>query len=108
MTLLDLYKLLIEAGIPVAHYETELEEYPYIIYQELTTSYTWASGRTLRENVKVEVVHFTKTEFDPSLEILKAVLLKNKLGFTIATAFDPDAKNIINQFEITITRDREV
>ena len=108
MTLLDLYNILLEVGIPVSHYEIELENYPYILYQELATSYKWASGQTLQENIKVEVVHFTKKEFDPSLERLKQVLLKNKIGFNIAHGYDPEIKDIINQFDLTISRDMEV
>jgi len=108
MKLRDFYQLLLKAGIPVAHYETDLEERPYIIYQELSTSYLWVSGATLREDTRVEVVHLSETEFDPSLELLKDVLLKHKLGFTVATAYDPDGKIIVNQLEVTISNEMEV
>ena len=108
MTLLDLYNILLEVGIPVGHYEIQQEKHPYIIYQELATSYKWASGQVLQENVKVEIVHFTEHEFCPTLEKLKLALLKNKIGFNIAHGYDPEEKDIINQFDLTITRDLEV
>ena len=108
MTLLDLYNILLEVGIPVSHYEIDSENYPYILYQELTTSYKWASGQVSQENIKVEIVHFTKKEFDPSLERLKQVLHKHKIGFTIAHGYDPEQKDIINQFDLIISRDMEV
>jgi hypothetical protein len=107
MTLLELRNLLLQAGIPVWHYEAEQEETPFIVYQEFSTSYSYASGEAMRESVRVGIAHYTKKEFDPSLELLKSALLKSKLGFTIATAFEPDAKIIINQFELTIHRDME-
>lgn len=92
----------------MAHYETDLEDYPYMIYHEEKTSYKWASGLTVREDVQVEVAHFTKTEFDPSLERLKRVLLKKKIGFTIETLFNPDNKVILNILAVTISREMEV
>lgn len=104
MTLLEFYKILLEVDIPIGHYETELEKFPYIIYQELSTSYDYASGIAIAEKINLEVVHFTKKEFCPSLEKLKEVLHKHKIGFNIATAYDHEPKNIINQFEITIKK----
>jgi len=108
MTLLEFYNILLETEIPVGHYETELESFPYIIYQELSTTYNYGSGKPIAEKINLEVVHFTKKEFCPSLEKLKNVLHKHKIGFSIATAYDHEAKNIINQFEIAIKRDLEV
>ena len=109
MTLLDLYNILVEVGIPVSHYDVELENYPYIAYQELSTTYKYASGRAIREDIRVDVAHLTKQEFDPTLERLKAVLHKHKIGFTIFHVYDPDPKfkDIINRFELTIYRDLE-
>jgi hypothetical protein len=107
MTLLELYNLLLKVGIPVAHYETELTERPYIVYQELFTSYDWASGCTVTEKIKCEVVHVSKTEFDPTFEILKKILLEAKIGFSIETVFELDKKDILNNFDLTISRDRE-
>ena len=104
----ELYQLLLEAEIPVGHYETDLEEYPYIIYQEVSTSYLWRSGIPTREDTKVEVIHFAKAEFDPSLERLKSVLLKNKIGLTVATAFYPENKTIVNMLDVTISREMEI
>ena len=104
MTLLELYNILLEAGIPVWHNEAKQEETPYVIYQETATSYKWASGATLEEHIKVDVVHFTKEEFDPSLERLKEVLHRAKISFTIAHGFDPEAKITISQFGLTVTR----
>ena len=108
MTLLKLYEILQEVGIPVWHYEAKQEKIPYIIYQEQTTTGKWASGQIFLEVVNVEVVHFMKKEFDPSLERLKKKLLKNKIGYTIAHGFDEETKNIINHFSIAIDRDMEV
>ena len=107
MTLLDLYNTLLQVGITVAHYEAELDEYPYITYQEIATTYQHGSGHPWREDVAVEVVHFTQKEFDPTLEKLKYELHKSNISFTIAHGYDPDEKVIINQFALTITRDLE-
>ena len=107
MTLLDLYNILLKADIPVAHYETELEKYPYIVYQELTTSYQYSSGQPWREDIAVEVVHFTEKEFDSTLETLKEKLLENKINFTIAHGYDAAEKVIMNQFTFTITKELE-
>ena len=108
MTLLDLYKILLEVDIPVGHYEIQQKDHPYIVYQELATTYKWASGQTVQENISVAVAHFTKNEFCPTLEKLKQLLLKNKIGFTIAHDYDPDDEDILNQFSLTISRDMEV
>jgi len=108
MTLLDFYHILLEVGITVSHYEAELDEYPYIFYQELVTSEKYLSGQPVREDIKVDVVHFTKKAFDPSLEKLKQVLRNHKIGFTITHGYDPEIKDIINQFDVTITRNLEV
>jgi len=109
MTLRDLYKILLEAGIPVGHYETQQEKCPYIIYQEGGSSYKWASGQTVREDTKVGAEHYTTDEFDPSLDVLKVALLKNKIPFTVSsTEFDPTEKVIVSIFNITISREMEV
>ena len=109
MTLLDLYNILLKVGIPVSHYETELENYPYISYQELTTTYKYSSGRAVREDIRVDVTHLTKTEFDPTLERLKEVLHESNIGFTITHEYDPDPKfrDILNRFELTIYKELE-
>ena len=105
MTLLDLYNILLSVGITVAHYEAELDTYPYIFYQELATTYKYVSGQPSREDIKVELVHFTQKEFCKDLERLKNVLHKHKLGFTLTHGYDPEIKVIVNQFELTISRD---
>jgi len=101
MTLLDLFKILQAVGIPVSHYEGELDEYPYIVYQEFSTAYDTASGKAYKERTRSEVVHYTKMEFDPTFELLKNVLLKNDLNFIVATTFDRESKVIINRLEVT-------
>lgn len=105
MTLLDLYNTLLKVDIPVSHYEGELDEYPYIVYQEFNTSYDTASGKAYKEKTRVEITHFSKAEFDPSLELLKKKLLENNINFSVATTFDKEAKTIINQFEVVISQD---
>ena len=107
MTLLELYKFLQEAGIPVWHYEAQQEDKPYIVYQEVATRDDYASGQPIRESTKVEIVHFTDREFDPSLEWLKEALRWHKIPFTVAHGFDTENKNIISQFEVTIYKDLE-
>ena len=108
MTLHDLRKVLNEAGIPVAHYKTQLTEYPYIIYRETGTSYNIASGKAWREIITVSVDHITKIEFDPSLEKLKLALLKNKIMFTTATVWYEADELIETQIDFTISREMEV
>ena len=105
MTLQKFENCLKESGIPVAHYEILQTNPPYIVYQELSTTYKYASGQPVEESTSIEVVHFTKKAFDPSLERLKEVLIKNKIGFTIAHAFNPGEKTIVNQFDLTISKD---
>ena len=108
MTLLELKSVLKEAGIPVAHYEIVKTDYPYIIFQEFATTDKWASGQSYEEHIRVEIAHFTKIAFDPSLKKLKDALRKRKIGFTITHGFDPEDKCIINQFLITIVDETEV
>jgi flagellar hook protein FlgE len=103
MTLLDLYNVLLLVGIPVSHYEGELDEYPHIVYQEFNTTYDTASGRAYRKKTRVEITHYTKVEFDPTIDILKGVLLEHDLYFTVATTFNPENEVITNQGEVTIT-----
>jgi len=107
MTLPELETVLKEAGIPVAHYEIVATDYPYIVYQELTTEDRWASGLIYEESIRVEVAHFTKKAFDPSLKLLKDALRKKKIGFVINHGFDSEDKTIINQFIITIVDETE-
>ena len=102
MTLLELYNVLLQVGIPVAHNETELTEYPYIVYQEFNTDYSTASGKAYMEKIKVNICHYTKAEFDPSLELLKEILMNNNMSFNIATSYDRDSKITINQLDVTI------
>ena len=104
MNLLDLRNILLQVGIPVGHYETKKEEFPRIVFQELSTSYDTASGKAYRENTRVDITHYTQTGLDPTLDKLKEILLKNNIGFNIVTAFDEDSKVIINQFDATITK----
>lgn len=105
MTLLDLYNILLQVGIPVAHNEAELDEYPYIVYQEFNSSYDTASGRAYREKTRVDVTHFSKAEFDPSFDRLKKTLLENNINFTVATTYDKDSKVTHNQIDVVITAD---
>ncbi|MCL2248672.1 MAG: hypothetical protein FWC13_05335 [Oscillospiraceae bacterium] len=102
MTLLEFFNLLEKTEIPVWHYEATLEEYPYIVYQELTTDFSWASGKPYEEHTQIAVEHYTKNEFDPSLERLKRLLIKNKVPFTISTAYNHETKVILNQFSLKI------
>ncbi len=104
MTLLELYNVLLQVNIPVSHYEGDLDEYPYIVYQEFNTSYDNASGKAYKEKTRVDITHFSKTEFDPSLDVLKKTLLNNNINFSVATTFDKDSKVIINQLEVIITQ----
>lgn len=104
MTLVKFFDLLKQSNIPVWHYEAELEEPPYIVYQELSTTYDNASGRPFEEYIRLEVVHFTKDGLCPSLKRLKDLLFENKIGFSIAHGYDKATKTIINQLEITIRR----
>ena len=108
MKLLDLYNILQKVDIPVYHYETELQAFPYIIYQELSTSYTWASGKVKDELTPVVAVHFSKTEFDPTVEKLKEVLLEHKIGHTINIDYDPATKVIVNEFMMTIKDEKRL
>ena len=107
MTLFKFSKILQKVDIPVGHYATQQEETPYIIYQELATKQMYVSGEAVQEDISIEVVHFTKEEFDPTLERLKQVLRKHKIGFDIVHGYDPEAKNTVNQFTLTISNDLE-
>jgi len=103
MTLLEFYNILLEVGIHVGHYEVDIKRSPpYIVYSELNTNYDYASGRPRIEKIRIEVLHISKDEFDPSLANLKNLLHKHKISFDIATEFHYERKNIINSFELTI------
>ena len=109
MTLQELYKLLSkELDIPIWYCEAEQEQLPYIVYQDLSTSYTYASGRPYVETINLELIHFAKKGENPTLEQLKQVLHNNKIMFSINTVFDHESKNIINQFMLTISADMEM
>jgi len=105
MTLLEFQDILREVGIPVAHFEIRETEYSYIIFQEYSTSYTFASGNAWREITRISVDHFSKTIGDSTLEKLKLVLLKNKINFTTVTMYYPEGKIIHTQFDLSIARD---
>ena len=108
MTLRDLHGILRGVGIPVAHYEAELDNYPYIVFNELGTTYSAASGQVWREVTRIGIDHYTKTEWDASLDELKKILLENKLKFTTATIWYVDTKVIHTQIDLSIARDMEV
>jgi len=97
-----------EVGIPVSHYEANLDNFPYIVFQELGTSYSLASGKIWREVIRVGLEHFTKEEWDESLDALKSALLKRKIIFTTVTIWYEDKKVICTPFEFSIVREWEV
>jgi len=107
MTLIDVYKMLQEAGIPVWHNEAKQEETPYIVYQELSSHDMWISGQPYEESITMLVAHFTDIEFDPSLDDLKNVLRKNKIPFKVAYGYDLDKKISISEFSLTIVNEVE-
>ncbi|MCL2215771.1 MAG: hypothetical protein FWB91_01995 [Defluviitaleaceae bacterium] len=105
MTLKDLYNILMEVGITVSHYEANLDTFPYIVFQELGTSYSLASGRIWREVTRVRVEYFTKDEWDKTLDALKIALLRKKINFTTATIWYEDTKVICTSFDFSIARE---
>ena len=107
MTLLEFYGILKTVGIPVWHYEAEQEQTPYIVYQELTTKYMYASSKPYREEIKIDLAHITKKGLDPTLERLKEVLIDNNIVFTITHGFDEETKEIGNMFDLTIYNEME-
>lgn len=100
--------ILKEAGIPVAHYKTQLTEYPYIIFREYGDTYQHASGNAWRELTGVVVDHYTKTEWDDTVDKLKKALLKRKINFTTVVIWYEDDEVIQTQFDLTIAREMEV
>ena len=108
MTLQELREILREAGIPVAHYKTQLTERPYIIWRELATRYDFAGGRAWREITDVSVDHFTNEEWDATVDKLKIALLKHKINFTTAIIWYEDDEIIHTQFDFAIAREMEV
>ena len=107
MSLPEFYQILCKAGITVSHYEADLDKFPYIVYQELSTGHSNASGKNWREVTRVNVEHFTKKEWDPSLEKLKLALMENRINFTTTTNYFTDTKVINTVFDLTIARDME-
>jgi len=105
MTLLELQYILQEVGLPIVHYEARMTKSSYIVYRELGTSYSFASGRAWRETIRVSIDHFTKKEWDETLDKLKLVLLKNKINFSTVTMYYEDEKTIHTQFDLSIARD---
>jgi len=108
MTLQEFREILKKVGIPVAHYKTQLTEYPYITFQEFGTTNFSASGRVWREAIKVGVDHYTNKEWDETVEKLKRVLLKKNINFTTAIIWYEDDEIIHTSFDLTITREIEV
>jgi len=108
MTLQELREILKEAGTPVAHYKAQLTEYPYIVFRELGTKYSHASGNAWREIISIGIDHFTKQAFDPTLDKLKTALLAKKINFTTATIWYEDDEILHTQFDAAIVRDMEV
>ena len=108
MTLQELRVILLEAGIPVAHYKTQLTEYPYIIWRELSALYNFAGGKAWREITNVSVDHFTDEEWDASLDKLKIALLKNNIKFTTATIWYEDDEIIQTSFDLSISRELDI
>jgi len=102
MTLSNFRKLLLETGIPVFHYEGELESGPYIVYQEYATTYVFASNKAYTEKTSVSVNHYTKIEFDQSFDLLKKILLNRGIFFSIVTTYDKIDKTIQNQLEVIL------
>lgn len=102
MTLVNFFNLLETVGIPVAHYETELQEYPYIIYNEFASNFIKASNIAYNEKTKVEVIHFSQTEFDVTFETLKEILLNSGIFFSVVTTYDRENKVIQNQLEVEL------
>ena len=105
MTLSDLRMILMQAGIPAEHYKARLIQFPYIIYKETAFSYDYAGGREWRKVTRVSVDHFTKTEFDPTLELLERVLLKNKIGFTGVVVWYEADEIVHTNIELSIAED---
>ncbi len=105
MTLSDFRDLLLQVGITVFHYSVELNECPYIVFQEFATTYDFASNKAYTEKTSVEVIHFTKTEFDPTFDLLKKILIENSIFFSVATTFDKDNKIIQNQLDVVLIHD---
>ena len=103
MTLREFYELISTVdNISVFHYESDLQEYPYMVYQEFATTYVIASNKALTEKTNVEVIHFSKDEFDETFAQLKQILLDNSIFFTVATTFDRETKVIQNQLEVQL------
>jgi len=94
-------------GIPVGHYRVKAEQFPHIVFQELSTAYDFASGRAWREITEVLVEHFTQEPFCETLEKLKLALLRNKINFTTTTVWHQEGEIIQTSFNFAITRKME-
>lgn len=108
MTLNEFPAFIAKSGAKVFHYEAQQNAYPYIVWQETSTTFINASNEQYTRNVNISLSHFTKTEFDPTLEKLEALLRENKLFYSIVTSFDRVDKAIQNQIEINISHVYEV
>ncbi|MCL1999130.1 MAG: hypothetical protein FWG65_10230 [Turicibacter sp.] len=102
MKILELYEILQGVGVPVFHYMAVESKPTFIVYSEYASRFERASGEIWREIVKVAVTHVSETEFDPTLDDLKRVLLENKIGFEVQTKFDTENKLIVSYFEFEI------
>ena len=105
MILKQLHELIKSIGVPVGHYEAHLDTFPYISYMETSSSYNHTSGFAWRETIDVVINHLTQEEWDPSLDALKTVLLKNKIGFTTSTVWYEDIRVIHTIIQLTLSHD---
>jgi len=108
MTLPELHEVFKEAKIPVMHYKARQTGYPYIVWQERSSSYNYASGKVVHELIPVTASHLTKKEWDPTLDEFKLVLLKKKINFTTVTIWYEDDELIETIFNLAIWRELEV
>ena len=105
MTLRELREILMEAGVPVAHYKTQLTERPYIVWHELATRYDFAGGGAWRETTDVSVDHFTDDEWDETVDRLKSALLRHKIMFRTTVIWYEDDEIIHTQFDFSVSRE---
>lgn len=80
MTLLELKDLLLTVGPPVSHYHAHHQPDSYIVWSEYGGHNRTADNSIGERALRVQVDLFTRTEFDPDVETISALLDRDDIS----------------------------
>jgi len=90
MTLNELRDLLLTVGPPVSHYHAHKQPDSYIVWAEYGRHKLIADNQTIASAVQVQVDYFTKTELDPNVEKITALLDTDEISFSYLVDYEKD------------------